>query len=81
VIVLYRGVEMTKYLFLDTETTRLSPHTGGRRIIEVACIEYEDKLTTGNVFNLKLIPEGKTPTKGALSLHKIDREELVQIDN
>jgi DNA polymerase III epsilon subunit len=67
---------MTKYVFLDTETTGLSPHTGGHRIIEVACIEYEDKVPTGNVFNLKLNPEGKKSTKGAFRVHKIDSEEL-----
>lgn len=76
-MVIYREVKMTKYVFLDTETTGLSPHTGGHRIIELACIEYEDKVPTGNVFNLKLNPEGKKSTKGAFRVHRIDSEELV----
>jgi len=50
---------MTKYVFLDTETTGLNPHKGNRRIIDLSCIEYEDSAPTGNVFKLKTNPEGK----------------------
>ena len=47
-------VTMTKYVFLDTETTGLDPHKGNHRIIDLACIEYEDSAPTGNVFKLKI---------------------------
>lgn len=70
---------MTKYVFLDTETTGLDPHTGGHRVIDLACIEYEDATPTGNVFNLKINPEGKKSVKKAFQVHRILDEELVDM--
>ena len=70
---------MTKYIFLDTETTGLDPHVGGHRIIDIAWIEYEDATPTGNVFNLKINPEGKISVKKAFQLHGILDEELVDM--
>jgi DNA polymerase III epsilon subunit-like protein len=79
-IILNIGVViMTKYIFLDTETTGLDPHVGGHRIIDLACIEYEDATPTGNVFNLKINPEGKISVKKAFQLHGILDEELVDM--
>ena len=40
-------------VFLDTETTGLS-FKDGHRIVEIACIETKDLITTGNIFH-KLI--------------------------
>lgn len=54
---------MTKYVFLDTETTGLDPHKDNHRIIDLACIEYVDSAPTENVFKLKINPEGKSLTK------------------
>ena len=68
---------MTKYVFLDTETTGLDPHKGNHRIIDLACIEFEDSAPTGNVFNLKINPEGKKSLKRAFQVHGILDEELV----
>ena len=68
---------MTKYVFLDTETTGLDPHKGNHRIIDLACIEYEDSAPTGNVFKLKINPEGKKSNKGAFRVHGILDEDLV----
>ena len=68
---------MTKYVFLDTETTGLDPHKGNHRIIDLACIAYEDSAPTGNVFKLKINPEGKKSNKGAFHVHGILDEELV----
>ncbi len=70
-------VIMTKYVFLDTETTGLDPHKGNHRIIDLACIEYEDSAPTGNVFKLKINPEGKKSNKGAFRVHGILDEDLV----
>lgn len=67
---------MTRFVFLDTETTGLNPHLGGHRIIDLACVEYRDGKSTGNVFNNKINPEGKKSTKGAFNTHKISDEEL-----
>lgn len=68
---------MTKYVFLDTETTGLDPDQGNHRIIDLACIEYEDAAPTGHVFNLKINPEGKKSVKRAFQVHGILDEELV----
>lgn len=69
-------VIMTKYVFLDTETTGLDPHKGNHRIIDLSCIEYEDSTPTGHVFNLKINPEGKKSVKSAFRVHGILDEEL-----
>ena len=37
-------------IFLDTETTGLS-HNDGHRIVEVACVETNDLVASGNVFH------------------------------
>jgi DNA polymerase III epsilon subunit len=68
---------MTKYVFLDCETTGLDPQKGGHRVIELACIEYRDQRPTGNVFNVQLNPEGKKSTDGAFNVHKISSEILI----
>lgn len=70
-------VIMTKYVFLDTETTGLDPQKGNLRIIDLAYIEYEDSAPTGNVFKLNINPEGKKSNKGAFRVHGILDEELV----
>ncbi len=62
---------MTRYVFLDTETTELDPHIGNHRIIDLACTEYEDSTPTGNVFSLKLNAEGKKSKKPALKIHQL----------
>ncbi|WP_150138916.1 exonuclease domain-containing protein [Candidatus Enterovibrio escicola] len=68
---------MTRYVFLDTETTGLNPHIDGHRIIELACIEYRDAKPTGHVFETKLNPEGKKSNVDAFLLHRISDEELL----
>jgi DNA polymerase III epsilon subunit len=70
---------MTRYIFLDTEKTGLDPHSGGHRIIDLACIEYKDATPTGNVFNLKINPEGKKSVKKAFQVHGILDKELVEM--
>ncbi|WGS66578.1 DNA polymerase III subunit epsilon [Candidatus Carsonella ruddii] len=41
---------MKKYIFLDVETTGLSPHKGDR-IIEIGCVEVINGFLTGRVFH------------------------------
>ncbi|WP_433928047.1 exonuclease domain-containing protein [Candidatus Carsonella ruddii] len=41
---------MKRYIFLDVETTGLSPHKGDR-IIEIGCVEVIDGFITGRVFH------------------------------
>lgn len=65
-----------RIVFLDTETTGLSPTKGGHRVIEIACIEYIGEIATGNVFNTQINPEGKKSTKGAFKTHGISDASL-----
>jgi DNA polymerase III epsilon subunit len=67
-----------RIIFLDTETTGLSPRTANNRVIEIACIEYIAGKPTGIEINSILFADGKKSTKGALSVHgikEIDREK------
>ena len=47
-------------IFLDTETTGLS-FKDGHRIVEIACIETKDLISTGNVFHRLINPERNIP--------------------
>jgi len=67
----------TRYIFIDTETTGLSPFTKGHRVIELSCIEYVGRVRTGNVFSHLLNPEGKKSTSKAFKVHQISDESLV----
>ena len=51
-------------IFLDTETTGLS-FKDGHKIVEIACIETKDLITTGKVFH-KLINPKETYQKRRL---------------
>jgi len=46
---------MTRQVFLDTETTGLSPRE--HRLVELACVEVVDRTLTGKVFHEYLNPE------------------------
>ena len=54
-------------IFLDTETTGLSAKDGDR-IIEIACIETENLISTGKVFYKLLNPEREI-SKEAFNVH------------
>ena len=47
-------------VFLDTETTGLS-FNEGHKIVEIACIETEDLIATGNVFHKLINPQRYVP--------------------
>ena len=47
-------------VFLDTETTGLS-FSDGHKIVEIACIETEDLIPTGNVFHKLINPKRSVP--------------------
>ena len=47
---------MTRQIFLDTETTGLSPESGDR-IIEIGCVEMINRRLTGNNKHFYLNPE------------------------
>ena len=62
-----------KEVLLDTETTGLSPVKD--KIIEIACIEIEDHIPTGEKFHVFLNPEMEI-SQGAYETHGITREFL-----
>ena len=43
-------------VFLDTETTGLS-FKDGHKVVEIACIETQDLITTGKVFHKLIDPK------------------------
>ena len=64
---------MAREIVLDTETTGLDPR--GHRIIEIACIEIEDFLPTGNHFHRFIDPE-RDIDPDAERVHGISRASL-----
>ena len=62
-----------KEILLDTETTGLS--SVNDKIIEIACIEIEDHIPTGEKFHVFLNPEMEI-SQGAYDTHGISKEFL-----
>ncbi|MCC4310367.1 DNA polymerase III subunit epsilon [Alcanivorax marinus] len=63
-----------RQIVLDTETTGLDPQTG-HRIIEIGCVELENRRLTGNNLHLYINPE-RDIDEGALEVHGITVEFL-----
>lgn len=63
-----------RQIVLDTETTGLEP-SEGHRIIEIGCVELQDRRPTGRVFHEYLNPEREVDP-GALEVHNISNEFL-----
>ena len=63
-----------RQVFLDTETTGLSPESGDR-IIEIGCVELLNRRATGRTFHRYLNPE-RDIEEGALAVHGISRSDL-----
>ena len=53
---------MSRQIFLDTETTGLSPESGDR-IIEIGCVEMINRVATGEVFHAYFCPERSMPAE------------------
>ena len=58
-------------VFLDTETTGLS-FNEGHKIVEIACIETQDLIPTGNVFHKLINPLRDVPDQ-AFQVHGAQR--------
>jgi DNA polymerase-3 subunit epsilon len=58
-----------RQIFLDTETTGLSPKAG-HRVIEIGCVEMENRRLTGNHFHYYLNPDREIDP-GAQAVHGI----------
>ena len=63
-----------KQVVLDTETTGLDP-TLGHRIIEIGCVEIEDRKLTGRNFQVYLNP-GRDIDEAAVEVHGLTSEFL-----
>ena len=61
-------------VFLDTETTGLS-FRDGHKIVEIACIETNDLIPTGNVFHKLINPQRSMPNE-AFKVHGFSQEFL-----
>ncbi len=63
-----------RQVFLDTETTGLSPHAGDR-IVEIGCVELLDRRLTGRNLHLYLNPQ-RSSHPDALRIHGLTDEFL-----
>ena len=63
-----------KQVVLDTETTGLDP-TQGHRIIEIGCVEIEDRKLTGRNFQVYLNPE-RDIDEAAIEVHGLTSDFL-----
>jgi DNA polymerase III subunit epsilon len=61
-------------IIFDTETTGLSPREG-HRLVEIGCIEVENRFPTGRVFHKYLNPERDMPLE-AFEIHGLSSEFL-----
>ena len=61
-------------VFLDTETTGLS-FRDGHRVVEIACIETNDLISTGKVFHKLINPKRDVPEE-AFKIHGFSQEFL-----
>ena len=61
-------------IFLDTETTGLSPNDGDR-ILEIACIETKDLIPTKKIFHKLINPERKV-SQEAFKVHGFSNDLL-----
>ena len=61
-------------IFLDTETTGLSPNDGDR-ILEIACIETKDLIPTNKIFHKLINPERKV-SQEAFKVHGFSNDFL-----
>ena len=61
-------------VFLDTETTGLSPHDN-HKIVEIACIETNDLIATKKIFHKIINPKRDVP-EGAYKVHGFSSDFL-----
>jgi DNA polymerase III epsilon subunit-like protein len=58
-----------RQVFLDTETTGLSPESGDR-VVEIGCVEFVNRRPTGRTFHAYLNPE-RPNSPGAFDVHRL----------
>jgi DNA polymerase-3 subunit epsilon len=63
-----------RQIVLDTETTGINPKQGNR-IIEIGCVELQNRMLTGNNLHFYINPE-RDSEEGALAVHGLTTEFL-----
>lgn len=63
-----------RQIVLDTETTGLEP-ADGHRIIEIGCVELQERRLTGNTYHQYIQPDREIDA-GAIEVHGITNESL-----
>jgi DNA polymerase-3 subunit epsilon len=63
-----------RQIVLDTETTGINPKLGNR-VIEIGCVELENRMLTGNNFHVYINPL-RDSEEGALNVHGLTTEFL-----
>ena len=63
-----------RQIVLDTETTGINPKLGNR-VIEIGCVELENRMLTGNNFHVYINPD-RDSEEGALNVHGLTTEFL-----
>ena len=63
-----------RQIVLDTETTGINPKLGNR-VIEIGCVELENRMLTGNNFHVYINPDRESE-EGALNVHGLTTEFL-----
>ncbi|MFK7853474.1 MAG: DNA polymerase III subunit epsilon [Granulosicoccus sp.] len=66
---------MSRQIVLDTETTGLDAKSG-HRIIEIGCVELQERRLTGNNLHIYLQPD-RDIDPGAIAVHGITNEFLI----
>lgn len=61
-------------IIFDTETTGLNKNED--RIIEIGCIELDNRFPTGRTFHVYINPQGRQVHPDALAIHGISNEQL-----
>lgn len=61
-------------IIFDTETTGLNKNED--RIIEIGCIELDNRFPTGRTFHVYINPQGRPVHPDALAIHGISNEQL-----
>lgn len=61
-------------IIFDTETTGLNKNED--RIIEIGCIELDNRFPTGRTFHVYINPQGRQVHPDALTIHGISNEQL-----
>ena len=69
-----------RVIFLDTETTGLSP-AHGDRVIELGCVEMVDRVVTTRTFHYYFNPEGRDINVDAQAVHGISAAFLADKQN